>query len=156
MEIRLIRGEDREAVAALLERIPTFSRDEVACALELVDCACQVPAHPDYKALVALRDGRLAGYVCYGPTPMTQGTFDLYWIASDPDMRGQGVGAALVGAMEEDLRSRQGRRIRVETSATEDYGPTRGFYRSLKYEEEARFRDFYKDGDDLVILAKRL
>jgi hypothetical protein len=44
----------------------------------------------------------------------------------------------------------------VETSATEAYGPTRGFYASMKYSEECRFRDFYKGGDDLIVLAKRL
>jgi ribosomal protein S18 acetylase RimI-like enzyme len=98
----------------------------------------------------------LVGYICYGPTPMTDGTFDLYWIASDPAARGRGVGAGLVGAMERDLRERKGRLVRVETSAQEAYGPTRGFYAALKYVEEARFRDFYKAGDDLIILAKRL
>ena len=87
---------------------------------------------------------------------MTEGTYDLYWIASDPDVRGQGVGAALVSAMEGDLRKRNGRVLRVETSATEDYGPARGFYQSMKYMEEARFRDFYKPGDDLIILKKKL
>ena len=46
--------------------------------------------------------------------------------------------------------------IRVETSATEAYGPTRGFYASMKYTEEARIRDFYKVGDDLIILTKRV
>ena len=87
---------------------------------------------------------------------MTDGTFDLYWIASDPHVRGEGVGSALVSAMEGDLRRRKGRMIRIETSAMEAYGPTRGFYQSMRYLEEARFRDFYKQGDDLIILAKRL
>jgi ribosomal protein S18 acetylase RimI-like enzyme len=87
---------------------------------------------------------------------MTDGTYDLYWIASDPKVRGQGVGAALVSAMEGDLRRKKGRLIRVETSAMEAYGPTRGFYKSMKYSEEARFRDFYKTGEDLIILSKRL
>lgn len=105
---------------------------------------------------MADRDGTLVGYICYGPTPMTEDTFDLYWIASAPEVRGQGVGAALVSAMEGDLRRRNGRLIRVETSATEAYGPTRGFYASMKYGEEARIRDFYKVGDDLIILTKRL
>jgi ribosomal protein S18 acetylase RimI-like enzyme len=98
----------------------------------------------------------VVGYVCYGPTPMTAGTFDLYWIASAPEVRGQGVGGALVASMEGDLRKRGGRLIRVETSAMEAYGPTRGFYESMKYKEEARFRDFYKVGEDLIILSKRL
>jgi ribosomal protein S18 acetylase RimI-like enzyme len=127
----------------------------VTCALELIDAALR-PNDPDYQVLVALRDGKVLGYICYGPTPMTEGTFDLYWIASDPQVRGQGVGAALVSAMEGDLRRRKGRLIRVETSAMEAYGPTRGFYQAMQYNEEARFRDFYKVGEDLIILAKRL
>jgi ribosomal protein S18 acetylase RimI-like enzyme len=127
----------------------------VECAVELVDLALQ-PNNRDYKILVADRDGKLVGYVCYGPTPMTEGTHDLYWIASDPAVRGQGVGASLISGMEGDLRRLGARLIRVETSATEAYGPTRGFYASMKYMEEARIRDFYKVGDDLIILTKRV
>ena len=124
-------------------------------ATELVDLALQ-PNNRDYKILVADRDGTLVGYVCYGPTPMTEGTHDLYWIASLPEVRGQGVGASLVSGMEGDLRRQGARLIRVETSATEAYGPTRGFYASMKYMEEARIRDFYKVGDDLIMLTKRI
>lgn len=87
---------------------------------------------------------------------MTEGTWDLYWIASDPKFRGQGVGAGLVSAMEGELRRKNARLIRIETSAMEAYGPTRGFYKGMQYQEEARFRDFYKAGDDLIILSKRL
>lgn len=125
------------------------------CALELIDLAAS-GTNRDYQVLVAVRDDHLVGYVCYGPTPMTEGTFDLYWIASAPEVRGQGVGAALVSAMEGDIRRRKGRVIRVETSAMEAYGPTRGFYTGMQYREESRFRDFYKVGEDLIILAKRI
>ena len=155
MEIRPIDKKDREPLAALIRRIETFSQEEVQCAIELVDLAL-TPNNPDYTLLVADRDGTLVGYVCYGPTPMTEGTFDLYWIASDPAVRGQGVGASLIAGMEADMRRRDARVIRVETSATEAYGPTRGFYASMKYTEEARIRDFYKVGDDLIMLTKRL
>ena len=155
MDIRPLEGKDREPLASLIRRIETFSQEEVGVAIELVDLALQ-PNNPDYKILVADRDGKLVGYVCYGPTPMTEGTYDLYWIASDPTVRGQGIGASLISGMEADLRRQKARIIRVETSATEAYGPTRGFYASMKYTEEARIRDFYKVGDDLIILAKRL
>ncbi len=127
----------------------------MTCALELIDIALK-PDSVDYQVYVGVRDGQVVGYVCYGPTPMTDGTFDLYWVASDPKVRGQGVGAAVVSAMEGDIRRRKGRLIRVETSAMEAYGPTRGFYASMQYREEARFRDFYRPGEDLIILAKRL
>ena len=157
MEIRPIASPDRPQLAELLSRIETFSPDEAACALELIDLAL-TPGNRDYQVLVASRENehKVVGYVCYGPTPMTDGTFDLYWIASDPVVRGQGVGAALVSAMEGDLRRRKGRLIRIETSAMEAYGPTRGFYAAMQYREESRFRDFYKVGEDLIILAKRL
>jgi ribosomal protein S18 acetylase RimI-like enzyme len=155
MDIRPLEGKDRESLASLIRRIETFSPEEVEVAIELVDLALQ-PNNRDYRILVADRDGTLVGYVCYGPTPMTEGTYDLYWIASDPEVRGQGVGASLVSGMEADLRRRTARIIRVETSATEAYGPTRGFYASMKYTEEARIRDFYKVGDDLIILSKRV
>jgi ribosomal protein S18 acetylase RimI-like enzyme len=155
MEIRPLAAQDRPQLAALLSRIETFSPDEVACALELIDLALQ-PSNKDYQVLVATKEDKVVGYVCYGPTPMTEGTFDLYWIASDPKVRGQGVGGALVSAMEGDLRRKKGRLMRVETSAMEAYGPTRGFYQAMRYVEEARFRDFYKVGEDLIILSKKL
>ncbi|MBL8921976.1 MAG: GNAT family N-acetyltransferase [Myxococcaceae bacterium] len=155
MDIRPVVSQDRTQLEGLLRHIETFTADEVECALELIDAAVQQNSK-DYQVLVALRDGKIVGYVCYGPTPMTDGTFDLYWIASDPMVRGQGVGAALVSAMEGDIRRRKGRLIRVETSAMEAYGPTRGFYAAMQYKEESRFRDFYKPGEDLIVLAKRM
>ena len=155
MDIKPLVSQDRTQLEGLLRRIETFTADEVDCALELIDAAVQ-PNNKDYQVLVAARDGKVVGYVCYGPTPMTTGTFDLYWIASDPLVRGQGVGAALVSAMEGDIRRRKGRLIRVETSAMEAYGPTRGFYAAMQYKEESRFREFYKTGEDLINLSKRL
>jgi len=140
----------------MLERISEFSASEVSCALELVDLALTQPAQRDYLFCVAVEGETLCGYVCYGPTPMTDGTFDLYWIASDVGARSKGVGSRLVAAMEADLRTRGARIIRVETSAQEAYGPTRAFYERNRYLETARIPDFYKPGDDLVILTKRL
>ncbi len=125
------------------------------CALAVIDQALQ-PNNGDYSVLVAQRDGQLVGYVAYGPSPMTEGTYDLHWIASEPAYRGKGVGAGLIASMEADLRRRTARLVRVETSATEDYGPARGFYQSMRYREEARFRDFYRPGDDLILLKKKL
>jgi ribosomal protein S18 acetylase RimI-like enzyme len=154
MDNRPIEGKDREPLVGLIRKVETFSPQEVSVAIELVDAA--LAGSPDYLVRVAVRGGEIAGYVCYGPTPMTDATWDLYWIAADPALRGQGVGAALVSGMEGDLRRRHARLVRVETSATEAYGPTRGFYAAMKYREEARIRDFYTPGDDLIILTKRL
>src|SRR6185437_7767188 len=128
MELRALTAADRPRLARMLEQISEFTPTEVACALELVDLALAQPAQGDYLFRVAVEGEGLLGYICYGPTPMTAGTFDLYWVASDPQARTRGVGSRLVAAMEADLRERGGRLIRVETSAQEAYGATRAFY----------------------------
>lgn len=113
--------------------------------------------HPDYKLLVAeAQGGALAGYVLYGPTPMTEATWDLYWIASDPAFRGKGAGSRLVLAMEDEVLRRGGGQVRVETSSLGEYAATRTFYERHRYLEAGRLPDFYKPGDDLVTLYKRL
>ena len=106
--------------------------------------------------LVADLGPLLAGYVCYGPTPMTEGTWDLYWIATHPDARGRGVARALVDRMEGELRAVGARLVRVETSQQEAYGAAHAFYAAIGYPITARIVDFYKPGDDLLILTKRL
>lgn len=111
----------------------------------------------DYKLLVAeAAGGALAGYLCYGPTPMTEATWDLYWIASDPDFRGRGAGSRLLLAMEEEVLRRGGRQVRIETSSQGEYAATRAFYDRHRYHEASRLADFYKPGDDLVTLYKKL
>jgi ribosomal protein S18 acetylase RimI-like enzyme len=140
----------------MLAGIEQFTSAEQAVALELVDIALNQPQQTDYCFLIAEEQRRLIGYICFGPTPMTEGTFDLYWVASAADARTAGVGTRLVQGMEKELVGRGGRLIRVETSSQEHYGKTLAFYEKHRYLETARIPDFYKPGDDLITLTKRL
>lgn len=133
----------------------SFTPDEVACAVEVFVRAAE-SNNREYIGLVAETEGRVVGVLAYGETPMTDGTYDLYWIACDPQRQRQGIGAALLGAMEADLRLRGARLVRVETSGSPAYQPTRSFYERYHYGETARLRDFYRAGDDLVIFTKRM
>jgi len=146
---------ERAPLAELIRTDGLFQAEEVACALELIDAALADP-DGDYRVRVAECDGRVAGYVCFGPTPMARGTFDLYWIATHPQLRARGCGSALVAAMESELRREGARLIRVETSALDGYGAARRFYARHHYREAARLRDFYRPGDDLLVMTKRL
>lgn len=158
MHVRPAVPADLAPLRALIDSIENFTPDEKEVALELVELAVSAAPgeHPDYKLLVAEGDGALAGYVCFGPTPMTAATWDLYWIASSPRFRGKGAGSSLLLAMEEEIRQRGGRHVRIETSSMGEYAQTRAFYDRHAYPEASRLRDFYKPGDDLVTLYKRL
>jgi ribosomal protein S18 acetylase RimI-like enzyme len=100
-------------------------------------------------------EDELVGYACYGATPGTEGTYDLYWIAVDPAAQHGGVGTLLLHEVERRLLGHHARMLVVETSSRSDYAPTRGFYGRRGYAETARVREFYAPGDDRIILTKR-
>jgi D-alanine-D-alanine ligase len=100
--------------------------------------------------------GRVVGYACFGPHALTEGTYDLYWLAVDPQMRGRGIAHQLLARVEEDVRSRGGRLLVVETSSTPAYSAARRVYESCGYRLEAEVHDFYGPGDSLVIYTKDL
>lgn len=154
--IRPLRPEDREPLHALLRKTGFFTAEEVAIAMELIDVVLEKPGQEDYIINVYEDGGEVLGYYCIGPTPATQATFDMYWIAVKPDAQGKGVGKALDAHAEQILRSLQGNLVIAETSSQPRYESTRRFYTARGYAELARIRDYYRPGDDLVIYGKYL
>jgi ribosomal protein S18 acetylase RimI-like enzyme len=154
--IRPMQESDQPEVALILERVGNFHAGEISCALELVDIYLHNSRQRDYFIVVAEdAEARVRAYACWGPTPLTRGTYDLYWIATDPEMQGSGFGRALMAFVEDQVRKENGRLLILETSSKESYGNTVGFYRRLKYEEASRIRDFYDVGDDKITFVKR-
>ena len=155
--IRPMTPADRPAVLALIEATGFFRPDEIAVAEELIDITLGRPEQEDYAIVVVTDEtGAVAGYMTYGPTPLTRGTYDLYWMAVDPKAQGRGYGRILVEWLEDHVRRAGGRMIVIETSSSEKYEPTRRFYLGLNYTETARIPDFYGPGDGRVIYTKRV
>ncbi len=98
----------------------------------------------------------VVGYLCYGPTPLTVGTYDLYWVAVDPEFAGQGIGTLLLEHFENELRRVKGRLIVIETSSSQNYGATRQFYLKNGYHLAEAIKDFYQIGEDRVTYTKYL
>ena len=140
----------------ILRHTPEFKPSEVAVAEEVIDSYLKDPLGSGYHILVAENESTVAGYICYGPTPLTEGTWDLYWEAVAQEKRGQGIGSTLMEAAEREIRKAQGRLIVIETSSQPKYEKTRCFHLSHDYEIVARLLDFYTPGDDKLILQKRL
>jgi len=167
----------RKRVREILEATGVFTDEEVDVGIEVFDerarseSACGVGAPhasnetprelreaqlPPYEYVGAFSDdGELVGYACYGATPGTDRTYDLYWIAVHPEQQGTGGGTALLARVEGELRERNARLVVVETSSRPAYEPTRRFYERRGYAVAARMRDFYAPGDDRLIFTKR-
>ncbi len=151
--LRHLTPADRERIEEITRAVGVFRADEVPVALEVFDGA--VGGSPDYLALGAELEGRLIGWICWGPTPCTLATFDLYWMAVDPAVQGAGVGSALVTEMERRLAG-IARLVVVETAGRPDYASTRAFYQTRGYRAAAVIPDFYAPGDDQVVYVKKL
>ena len=149
--LRNLTAADRGRIEEISRAVGVFREEEVPVALEVFDGAAA--GSPDYIALGAEQDGRLAGWICWGPTPCTLGTYDLYWMAVDPALQRTGIGTTLLHAMERRLLG-VARLIVVETAGRSEYRPTRAFYQARGYAVAATIPDFYAPGDDLVVYVK--
>jgi ribosomal protein S18 acetylase RimI-like enzyme len=151
---------DRSGVFRILENAGNFTPEEVGTALELIDEWLDLGEHSGYLTYVLdAMDEELSevlGYVCFGPTPLTESTYDLYWIAVDKSKHRGGVGKRLLKFAEEEIVRRGGQMLLVETSSQETYGGTIQFYEKTGYDLVGKIKEYYKPGDDKLIFAKRL
>jgi D-alanine-D-alanine ligase len=151
----LTRG-DIPFLRTLLEHTEAFHTMEVDVAVELMEEYLDEGLKSGYRFLVAEDGAARAGYACYGPTPMTQGTWDIYWIAVEPTVQRRGVGQALMDGCEGHIRREGGRLIVLETSSRPPYEQARNFYAKNKYALLVTVRDFYAPGDHKLEYAKYL
>jgi ribosomal protein S18 acetylase RimI-like enzyme len=154
ISIRLMIKKDKAAIGKILQVTQEFTPAEVKVALELIDLYLEYGIGSDYHILVAEVDNTPAGYICFGPTPLTEGTWDIYWMAVDPRKQRQGIGRRLLNDAEGSMSKVQGRLILIETSSKPEYEKTRKFYESCDYEIIARIPDFYTPGDDKLVFQK--
>jgi GNAT superfamily N-acetyltransferase len=156
VHLRDLRPSDRGPIARILRESGVFREEEVAVGLELVDESLHPRPDTDYRWVLAERGGEVLGFACFGPVPMTDASFDLYWIAVDPASRGAGIAASLDEAVTEAVRKLGGRWLLAETSSLPAYEPARRFYLGRGYAILARIPDFYRSGDDRLTFGKRL
>jgi len=148
MIIRPLISQDRDKILRLLRQRGTFTEKELQVALEVIDEILRQPERKDYH-IFCTDDGldSLIGYICFGPIPLTDSCYDLYWIAVDKRFARKGVGGKLLGFMEEFV-TREG------ASSTPPSEAARSFYEKNGYHVGCVLNDFYREGDHKMIFMK--
>ncbi|MCJ7520725.1 MAG: GNAT family N-acetyltransferase [Dehalococcoidia bacterium] len=154
--IRPMSKKDKPEIMEILRHTPEFNPAEVMVAEELLDSYLRDGYSSGYSVLIAEVNSSVVGYICYGPTPLTEGTWDLYWAAVAREEQGKGIGKALLIQAENDIKKQGGRLAIIETSSKPEYEKTRQFHHSNGYQIVGRIADFYAPGDDKLIFSKRL
>lgn len=153
MLVRPIKPEDRDKLVHIIKLQNNFLQCEIDIAIEVIDATFN--PEEDYQALAAFDTAHhMLGFISFGPIPLTENRFDIYWIAVDPEKGRHGAGTILLAEMEKRLKNSGSGHIYVETSSTEGYGPARRFYEKNHYQLGSTLRDFYRDGDDRMIYRK--
>ena len=151
-----VMADDVGRVRALIASTGFFNAAEMDIAGELVTERLTKGVRSGYHFVLAERGAELVAYACFGPIDGTEGSFDLYWIAVSPGEQGRGLGAQLYARAESAMRRAGATRIYLDTSSSDQYAPTRGFYARLGFIEQARLPDFYAHGEGKVIYAKTM
>jgi ribosomal protein S18 acetylase RimI-like enzyme len=145
---------DQSQLFGLVATIDNFSPEEQELAQEVIHAGLGSEQN-DYHILVTVdRDRKLAGFICYGPIPISVQRWDLYWIAVPPHQSRRGIGTLLLRGMEEKLGP--GERVYVDTSSTAGYLKARSFYEQHGYHVASVLPDFYRVGDDKIVYCKDL
>ncbi|MGD9644603.1 MAG: GNAT family N-acetyltransferase [Pirellulales bacterium] len=109
-----------------------------------------------HQCTTCIDAGHIVGFVYFAPAAMTDRTWYLYWIAVSKDRQARGTGSRLLKHCEESIRAAGGRLLLIETSSLPHYELTRRFYLKHEYGTAAVLRDYYADGDDMVVFGKRM
>jgi ribosomal protein S18 acetylase RimI-like enzyme len=154
--IRPITPADIEAVVALTAATDMFKPLEINALREVLDDYFEEEMARGHVAVVWEDADQIAGFTYYGPVPLGDRTWQLWWIAVAKTRQGTGVGSRLLRHAEDDMRRKHGRLLFIETGSAPLYEPTRHFYRKFGYEQHALLQDYYADGDSMVIFRKAL
>ena len=157
MEIRRqLKKSDISAVRDISNSTGFFYDFEVDIAVELAQENFEKGEEKSgYIFLIAEENDIPVGYACYGKTPTTAASYDLYWIAVHQQIKGKGLGKKLMKLVEKHIAELGGKNIWIETAGRPLYEPTRQFYLKYGCQLVAELPDFYDVGDDkLVFLLK--
>lgn len=103
--------------------------------------------------LLAKKDQQLVGYIlilCHRGTRLAR----IYSLAIDPDHRGQGLAAWLLGVGEQ--RARDSGRLHMRLEVSSGNKSAIRLYESLGYKQFGLYHDYYEDHSDALRYQKRI
>ena len=156
MLVEASKPQDLEQILTISRQVGVFSPEEVDTVDELFQGYLDDALKSGYNFLTCREAERVLGFACWGPTALTMGTIDLYWICTDKNYQGHGVAARLFEAVEANTRQAGRWLIVIWTSSKPEYEAARRFYLKMGCTLSTLIADFYDLGDDLCVFILRL
>lgn len=155
-----ITAADLENVRRISASTDNFDEDDVDITVSLADDALYRLQHPededlahDTQFLFVEKDGKTCAYACYGHITDSNSTYELYWLATHRNYRGQGIGKKLIAELIRRLKAEGASKLFLKTDGKEQYKGTRHFYDSCGFVLEATLKQYYDKYDDCCIYS---
>lgn len=152
----LVRSDDLPFIVKIAEDIGTFTEQEIECLR--VDLSTFIKENSDREAIdhaFVLRVGNeIAGLRFYGPLPMTDRSWMLFWILIAPKFHGKGYGRVLLERTEKQVRKFSGRLLLIETADSQAFTAARSLYNRCHFEMTACIPQFYDNIQGKCIFTK--
>ncbi len=152
--IRPAEPEDSPALIAMTDATAMFRPLEIEALDEVLRDYFREEIHKDHHCVIAEEDGNILGFAYYAPAEMTDRCWQLWWIVVRRDLQSKGIGGRLLRYVEQQVKHNLGRVLFIETGSMPHYEPTRRFYLKYDYELHAVLKDFYAEGDSMVVFRK--
>jgi len=154
--IRPTTPEETDLLVTLTDETGVFKPHEVVALREVLDEYHESNREYGHRAVTYEEHGKPGGFAYFAPASMTDRTWYLYWIAVSKKIQAKGIGGKLLKYAEDEIRQANGRVLFIETSSLPHYDLTRKFYVKQGYDTSAVLKDYYSDGDDMVVFSKRM
>ena len=156
MPVEMTRPSDRAAILAVARSVTVFSDEEVDTVEELFEGYLKSPEKSGYNFLSYREGEAILGFACWGPTALSKGAVDLYWIATAAEAQGKGVATALFDAAGKAARAAGRWLMVIWTSDRPEYQAARNFYQRMGCDLTVQLADFYDRGEALCVFTLRL
>ncbi len=154
--IRSILPEDTPTLVAIARGTGVFKPIEIKALQEVLDDYHAHAAAEGHCGVAIYQDSRILGFAYFAPAAMTDRTWSLWWIVVDRQIQARGIGGELLRHVEAAIRDASGRLLLIETCSLPQYELTRRFYLNHGYKQIAVVPDYYAEGDDMLVFAKRM
>lgn len=108
------------------------------------------------RVFVLVSEGRVRGVVGYFVDRYESKNHWLGWFYVDEKFRRRGYGQKLLNHIFGELKKKRIKKLFVDTSSHKRYEPALEMYKKNGFREEARIKDYYEDGEDQIMLSKKL
>ncbi len=154
--IRPVVPADTPSLVALSGSSGLFKTEELDAIQEMLDDYHSTKIGGGHQILTYDESGTLLGIAYFCPKEFTDRVWELLMIAVDAARHRQGIGSRMLLAVEEAIKTANGRLLLIETSDKSSFERTRQFYRKQGYSEVSRIPDYFTDGEGKASFTKRM